>query len=143
MGHENLTAALCAFHEKVQPIHKDAKGQHSKYATLQAVLAAISPTLSECGLTISSTFTTDTTGRTLLCTHLRHKSGESISSSVPLVVEGGGRNPLHTWGGAVTYQRRYALLAILNLAAGIDDDDADSLGSVTTRSKPAAADDFF
>lgn len=33
-----------------------------------------------------------------------------------------GKNPLHSWGASVTYSRRYALLAILGLAADVDTD---------------------
>jgi hypothetical protein len=127
----------------VAPIHKDAKGQHSKYATIQSVLAAITPTLTECGLAVTQTFSTDIQGRQLLITTLRHVSGQTITSSVPLVAEG-GRNALHAWGGAVTYQRRYALLAMLNLAAGIDDDDGDSLDRRIQKPSPVTdGNDFF
>lgn len=142
MGHAGLVAALCAFQQEVAPIHKDSTGQHSKYASLQAVLAAITPALSKAGLAITQTFATDTSGRTLLRTTLRHISGESDTSVVPLVLAD-GRNPLHVWGGAVTYQRRYAILAILNLAAGIEDDDGDTAGSRVARPTSRAADDFI
>ena len=38
---------------------------------------------------------------------------------------GGGGNPMHKEGGAITYCRRYSLLAILGLNAGIPDNDGD------------------
>jgi len=142
VGHAGLVAALCAFQQEVAPIHKDSTGQHSKYASLQAVLAAITPALSGAGLAITQTFTTDTSGRTLLRTTLRHTSGESDTSVVPLVLTD-GRNALHMWGGAVTYQRRYAILAILNLAAGIEDDDGDTASSKMAKPTSRAADDFI
>lgn len=142
MGHTGLVAALCAFQQEVAPIHKDSTGQHSKYASLQAVLVAISPALSGAGLAITQTFATDIAGRALLRTTLRHVSGESETSVAPLITPD-GRNPLHVWGGAVTYQRRYAILAILNLAAGIDDDDGDIAGSKVIKLTSRAADDFI
>ena len=43
-----------------------------------------------------------------------------------LPVNTGGRgNPMHQEGGAITYCRRYSLLAILGLNAGIPDNDGD------------------
>lgn len=142
MGDAGLVAALCSFQQKVAPIHKDNQAQYGKYADLQTVLTAITPALSECGLAVTQTFTTDTNGRTLLRTTLRHTSGESETSVVPLVVTE-GRNALHMWGGAVTYQRRYAILAILNLAAGIEDDDGDIASTKMNKPTSRAADDFI
>lgn len=130
----NLTQALIEFQRIVAPIHKDAKGAHARYATMQAVLAAVQPALIEAGLAVTQTFD----GAQLITT-LRHgSSDETVSSSVPLVI-GSGRNPLHDWGGAVTYQRRYALLAILNLAAGMEDDD----GARMQRASPSVSNDDF
>lgn len=142
MGSEGLIAALCHFQLKVAPIHRDSTGQHAKYASLQSVLSAIGPALAECNLAITQTFTTDSEGRTLLCTTLHHASGESECSKVPLVIAD-GRNPLHMWGGAVTYQRRYAILAILNLAAGIEDDDGDIASTRMTKPASSVKDDFI
>lgn len=131
----NLTQALIKFQQSVAPIHKDAKGAHARYATIQAVLAAVQPALIDAGLVVTQTFDDNR-----LVTTLRHEgSDETITSSVPLVI-GNGRNPLHDWGGAVTYQRRYALLAILNLAAGLEDDDGAKLQRA---SQPIKDDEFL
>jgi hypothetical protein len=116
---------MVEFHRKVKTIHKDGQAQYGKYATLQSVLAAITPALCDCGLFVSQQLTTTDT----LLTVLRHVGGECIESETPLQVST-GKNLLHSWGGAVTYQRRYALLAILGMAAGIDDDDGQSAGIV-------------
>ena len=88
------------------------------------VLSAIATPLADAGLAVTQTFI-PTEGCTLLRTTLRHTSGETVDSDVPLITVN-GRNALHDWGGAVTYQRRFSLLAALNLAAGIEDDDGDS-----------------
>ena len=134
----DLVKALCKFQADVGPIHKDAAGQHSKYATLQSVLATISPVLSKHGLVVTQTFD----GGDLITT-LHHISGETVTSTVPLIADG-GRNPLHSWGGAVTYQRRYAILAILSLAAGIEDDDGQSATPAKMqKASTTSKDDFF
>ncbi|MFZ9569998.1 MAG: ERF family protein [Vulcanococcus sp.] len=121
---DSLTSALAKFHKDVGTIHKNSKAQYGTFASLADVLSAIASPLSEAGLAVTQTFI-PTEGGTLLRTTLRHSSGETVDSDVPLI-EVKGRNALHDWGGAVTYQRRFSLLAILNLAAGVEDDDGDS-----------------
>ena len=124
MSESPLTAALAKFHKAVGTIHKSSKAQYGAFASLADVLSAISAPLSDAGLAVTQTFI-PTEGCTLLRTTLRHTSGETVDSDVPLITVN-GRNALHDWGGAVTYQRRFSLLAALNLAAGIEDDDGDS-----------------
>ena len=124
MTESNLAAALAKFHKAVGTIHKTARAQYGNFADLAAVLSAISGPLSDAGLAVTQTFI-PTEGATLLRTTLHHTSGQTVDSDVPIIEAPSRGNPLHSWGGAVTYQRRFALLAILNLAAGIEDDDGD------------------
>ena len=124
MTESPLTAALAKFHKAVGTIHKGSRAQYGNFASLADVLSAIATPLADAGLAVTQTFI-PTEGCTLLRTTLRHTSGETVESDVPLITVN-GRNALHDWGGAVTYQRRFSLLALLNLAAGIEDDDGDS-----------------
>ena len=128
MDHKNITAALAAFHQTVGTIEKTARAQYGNFADLSTVLSAITPALSKHGLALVQTFELQD-GEDVLTSSLYHTSGEAITSRARLVrVEGAGgrQNPLHLWGGSVTYQRRYAALALLGLAAGMEDDDGDS-----------------
>ena len=118
-----LTSALCKFHKDVETIHKESKAQYGSFADLATVLSTVLPALCKNGLAVVQTFEPGETDP-ILVTTLCHESGESIVSHLPMVISK-GRNPLHDWGGSVTYQRRYALLAILSLAAGIEDNDGD------------------
>ena len=127
----NLTSALASFHKAVGTIHKNSKAQYGSFASLADVLSSIAAPLADAGLAVTQTFI-PAEGLTLLRTTLRHTSGETVESDAPLITVS-GRNALHDWGGAVTYMRRFTLLAILNLAAGIEDDDGDSADA-----KPAA-----
>ena len=131
-----LTAALAKFHKAVGTIQKNSKAQYGAFASLADVLSAISDPLSDAGLAVTQTFI-PTEGVTILRTTLRHTSGETIDSDVPLITVS-GRNALHDWGGAVTYMRRFSLLAALNLAAGIEDDDGDSADTTPAATKKAA-----
>jgi len=138
-----LTKALCAFHQDVSTIHKEANAQYGKYADLATVLSTVLPALSKNGLAVVQTFQPGAeAGEQLLVTSLLHTSGERIDSHLPLTVTK-GRNPLHDWGGATTYSRRYALLSILSLAAGIEDDDGDhaenTQPATASASKPVTA----
>lgn len=120
-----LAKALCAFHKDVSTIHEEAVAQYGKYADLSTVLSTVLPALSKNGLAVVQTFEPgDEPCGHILVTSLLHSSGERIDSRTPLVISK-KNNPLHEWGGSVTYTRRYALLAILSLAAGIKDDDGD------------------
>ena len=128
-----LTAALCKFHKDVETIHKESKAQYGSFADLATVLSTVLPALCKNGLAVVQTFEPGETDPVLVTT-LCHESGESITSHLPMVISK-GRNPLHDWGGSVTYQRRYALLAILCLAAGIEDND----GDISPASPPVTA----
>jgi len=138
-----LTKVFCAFHQDVSTIHKEANAQYGKYADLATVLSTVLPALSKNGLAVVQTFQPGAeAGEQLLVTSLLHTSGERIDSHLPLTVTK-GRNPLHDWGGATTYSRRYALLSILSLAAGIEDDDGDhaenTQPATASASKPVTA----
>lgn len=126
---QNLAKALAGFHADVGPIHKQSAAQYGKYADLTTVLSAVGPALSKHGLSIVQTFSPLEIGSStvLLRTTLLHSSGESVSSDLPMPSTDGQRNALHAFGAATTYLRRYALLAMLNLAA--EDDDGDSFAS--------------
>jgi hypothetical protein len=133
MTESQIAGALARFHKAVGTIHKNSKAQYGNFASLADVLSAISGPLSESGLAVTQTFI-PAESCTLLRTTIRHTGGEVVESDVPLI-EVKGRNALHDWGGAVTYQRRFALLAALNLAPGMEEDtDGDSADD-----KPAPA----
>ena len=132
-----LTAALCKFHKDVETIHKESKAQYGSFADLATILSTVLPALCKNGLAVVQTFEPGETDPVLVTT-LCHESGESITSHLPMVISK-GRNPLHDWGGSVTYQRRYALLAILSLAAGIEDNDGDMSPASTPVTAPAPA----
>jgi hypothetical protein len=133
MTESPLTAALAKFHKAVGTIHEKSKAQYGSYADLADVLGTISGPLADSGLAVTQTFI-PTEGVTILRTTLRHAGGEVVDSDLPLILTEGRGNPLHSFGAACTYQRRYALLAILNLAAGVEDNDGE--GATAPAAKP-------
>ena len=132
-----LTKALCKFHADVATIHKAATAQYGKFADLATVLSAVTPPLAKNGLVITQIFQPGAEGsEPLLITTLRHVSGETVESVLPLVVNN-GRNKLHDLGASVTYLRRYALLSLVGLCADVDTDGA--FVEDEPKAKPAAA----
>lgn len=114
---KNIAKALMTFHVKVDKVKKDAKNPFfkSSYASLSNILEAINIPLNESGLT----FTQFPSGENGLTTTLMHaESGEFMESDYtmkPVKDDPQGK------GSVITYQRRYALAAVLGL--NIDEDD--------------------
>ena len=114
---QNIAKALIVFHLKVDTIRKDASNPFfkSKYASLSNILEAIDEPLIEAGLT----FCQFPSGEYCLTTILMHgESGEFLQSTCEMKPV---KNDPQGIGSVITYQRRYALSAILGL--NIDDDD--------------------
>ena len=92
----------------------------SRYASLEAVVNAVKAPLNKNGfaLTQSLTFSPDAT---TVVTQLTHISGQWMRSYIPLMLD---KNSAQGQGSAITYARRYSLLAICGM--GADDDDANA-----------------
>ena len=133
---KKLIPALIKFQQLCPPIHKESQAQYGKFSDLATVLSTVTPVLNECGLCI-----TQVVNGGVLETILWHESGESLTAATDLVLTGGRGNALHTWGGAVTYQKRYSLLSLLGLAT--EDDDGDSQGNKMVKPPIVSNDDFL
>ena len=122
---KEITKALCKFIQQVGTIEEKDTAQYGKFADLSTVLSTVNPALAVNGLAVVHTTKVED-NKNILITNLLHISGESITSEMLLPNNtGGGGNPMHKEGGAITYCRRYSLLAILGLNAGIPDNDGD------------------
>jgi hypothetical protein len=112
-----LFKSLAAAQAKFPEIIKDKVNPHfkSKYVSLDAILSATRPALTENGLAVSSRF-----GEHSIEAVLLHSSGEQITSGpVPLLL---GKNDMQGLGSAITYARRYAIGALLGISPDEDDD---------------------
>ena len=122
---KEITKALTKFIQTVGTIEEKDTAQYGKFADLSTVLSTVNPALAVNGLAVVHTTKVED-NKNILITNLLHISGETITSEMVLPVNTGGRgNPMHQEGGAITYCRRYSLLAILGLNAGIPDNDGD------------------
>jgi hypothetical protein len=132
-GKNPLAAALLATQKAMPALHKDSKAEvvskktgakfSYTYLSLTALLEQAIPVLNEHGLSLLQMPSLREDGAQVLITTLLHgDSGEQFIGETPLILA--GEQTPQTWGGAVTYARRYALTALLGIAADEDDDGA-------------------
>lgn len=103
-----------------------------KYADLADTLSMVRPILARHGLAVTQTASNPDSDTVAITTTLIHTSGEWMSFH-PLLLPN-GRTAQET-GSAITYGRRYSLLAVLGLAA--EDDDGASAAPREPRHTPA------
>ena len=114
----NIAKALILFHVKMGEVYKDAKNPFfkSSYATLSTIQDAIKEPLIESSLTVCQ-FPTGDHGLTTL---ILHESGEYLQSEYTMTPV---KNDPQGIGSCLTYQKRYGLVAALNLNVQDLDDD--------------------
>ena len=119
---KEITKALCKFIQEVGTIKEEANAQYGKFADLSGVLSVVNPVLAKNGLIVTNT-TKIVEDNNVLTVQLLHISGESLPASEILLPKGITKNELYSTGQALTYFKRYLLLGLLNLTAGIPDHD--------------------
>ena len=137
--YEGIAPALVAFQSSIPKVAKDATakaGAYSyDYATLDKLVEVIFPKLTEVGLAYTSVPDLTELGFGLRA-KLLHESGEEISGFYPL---GNPNNPAQAIGSAISYARRYALLALTGVAPAGEDDDGASAWAPQAESKPVSS----
>ena len=119
---KEITAALCKFIKQVGTIEEKSDAQYDKFADLSTVLSVVNPALAANGLIITNT-TKIIEDKNILSVQLMHISGETLPPSEILLPKGIAKNELYSTGQALTYFKRYLLLGLLNITAGIPDHD--------------------
>ncbi|MGL1833049.1 ERF family protein [Rhodocyclaceae bacterium SMB388] len=131
---KNIAAALVKAQKAFGPALKTSSNPHfrSKYADLSACVEAVVDALNANGIMLSQT-TRECEDGVIVETVFLHESGESWSSG-PLHVPAPKSDP-QGYGSALTYARRYSLMAACGIAPEDDDGNAGSQGK---RSEEAA-----
>lgn len=131
---DKLAPALVAFQADLQPVDKSAANPFfkSKYAPLPEVMKAIQPLLAKHKLAVSQ-FPTTIEGQSALRTLLLHESGQVIEDVSPLLL---AKQDAQSQGSAMTYARRYGVMAVLGVVA---DEDDDGNHASTPSNRPTAA----
>lgn len=140
----NLAKALAAAQADLRNPACDSVNGHfsgSRYASLAAIIDSVRPVLAAHGLGIIQGIEGTADGVLVLETKLFHSSGESWEYRTAFKVTGN----IQQFCGAITYLRRYAICAMLNIV-GDDDLDAEdvvrpkpSKSQTAARQKPATA----
>jgi len=118
MTTETIYTALLQFHSNVRTINKGSINPFfgSKYAALADIQRAIAQPLQDCGLIIVHQLGENDTMNSSI---IHCESGEQIKSTYRLHIKG---SDSQAWGSAITYAKRYAIGALLNLCIDVDDD---------------------
>lgn len=135
----NIDEALLAFQRDMPTLRKDRDGQvgnqRTKYADLAQANEVIVSRLNDLGCVwvCSPVIVGDNPGRFVLAWDLTHvPSGTKRVGQFPIL----GDSPMK-YGSAITYGRRYALLAVTGVVAEDEDDDGQAFEEGVQRRPPS------
>lgn len=139
-----LATALASAQAEITSANKDSKAYGYNYANLEAVIAAVKPSLNKNGLSFTQLIEESDSTSVKVTTLLLHKSGQFIGSTGSTEIpEMKGCNLAQRSGAAQSYLKRYQLQALTGLPT--EDNDASSEGfnksskPTTTVDKPASS----
>ncbi len=113
---KSIYAALALAQSEMGKTQKDNTNPHfkSKYADLASVMDACIPALSKHGIAVLQPMIDDEGGRFVKTVLAHGETDETVECRVPLII---GKNDMQGYGSAVTYARRYGLMAMAGNAA--------------------------
>ena len=126
-----IAVALAAAQMEMGKALKQSNNPHfrSKYADLGNVMDACLEPLNRHGIAVVQPTGEDDHGRHVKTVLIHGESGETLECVVPLIIQ---KNDMQGYGSAVTYARRYGLMAMAGIAP--EDDD----GNAATKAAPKA-----
>lgn len=121
--HKSLFVALAAAQSEMGKALKDTKNEFFKtsYADLSSVMEACLPSLNRHGIAVIQPPFNEEGERYVKTVFVHGESGEKVECNVPLIVN---KNDMQGYGSAVTYARRYGLMAMAGIAPEDDDGNA-------------------
>ncbi len=148
---QSFDAAFIALQAELPVINKDGKieirekdshggrtgklQQRTPYATFDAIMDAIQPLLTKHGFGLS--FETQPLGERLLVRGILRGHGHERHTEFPLPAEtSGSKNNIQGWGSSLSYGKRYATIALLNIRSrALEDADTDGFPGDFQRAK--------
>ncbi len=123
--------AILAVQKKVSVLAKDSENPFykSSYLSLPELVRQLAPVLADNGLVVSQHPKAEGEVETMV---VHAESGEIVQSTIKLPLK--DQTPQGA-GSAISYARRYALMAIFNIAA--EDDDAETTAGRGSNVRPA------
>ena len=139
--HKNIAAALAAAQSEMGKALKSANNPHfrSKYADLASVMDACLPSLNAHGIAVVQPTIDDERGRYVETVLIHGDSDGELRCRVPLIVQ---KNDMQGYGSAVTYARRYGLMAMAGIAPEDDDGNAAAKAPPKQERAPAPMTEF-
>lgn len=138
-SHRTIAAALAAAQSEMGRAKKSANNPHfkSKYADLDSVCDAAMPALNRHGIAVVQPMQRDGDDWYVVTRFVHGESGETMETPVPLIF---GKRDMQGLGSAMTYARRYGLMALAGIAPEDDDGNAaaESVRNDRTEQRPAA-----
>lgn len=135
---DKLVAALVAAQAEMPHPPKDSQvnagARQYRYACLATVIDTVKPVLARHGLAVMQAASTGQHGPVLTTTVL-HSSGQWLEAGALELPA--GKQDAQGWGSALSYARRYSLLAVAGVTAD-EDDDGQAASKPATAKKPAA-----
>ena len=118
-------------HGVISKNEKDERGNKTgrqeamtKYARWEDVVEGITPVLAEHGFSLSFRVAQPTPDRVAVSAVLGHRGGHTEETAISLPIDStGAKNNVQGWGSSVSYGKRYASFALLNISARGEDDD--------------------
>jgi hypothetical protein len=131
-----FNSAMATAQEEMRPVQRDLVNPHtrSKYASFEKLDAELRPIYTKNGFSLSFNTGLNTQDMLNVTCDVAHKAGFSrhYQLPVPIYTKGPKGNdvmtPIHATGSAITYGRRYLLLAMFNIA--LTDDDGAAAGGL-------------
>ena len=119
------TAHSLAFAE-LKNVPRYAQANRNTYAKIEHCTEYLNPILAKFDLSTKQLLSFNEYGEDIIITRLSHKSGQWYESVTQLKLDKNGSQSINQqYGSAVTYMRRYALLAILGIGQIDDPTDTD------------------
>jgi len=131
---KEIAPALVKAQGEIKAALKDSTNPHfrSKYADLSSVVEAVKSPLLKNGISFLQGIH-DAEGGVAVETMLLHTSGEWISSTLRIPAS---KQDAQGFGSAITYGRRYGLMAICGVPA--EDDDGNAASEAVKKEEPKA-----
>lgn len=121
--HKNIASALAAAQQEMEGAKKSSDNPHfrSKYADLGAVCEAVMPALNAAGIAVVQPVEQWADDLAVVTRFIHGASGETLETPMPLLL---GKRDMQGLGSAITYARRYGLMALAGIAPEDDDGNA-------------------
>jgi len=134
-----LATSLCKLQGELHDTSKETQAYNYKYSDLSQILTYLRPLMASNGLSVTQLVNGTESGVIGVETVLMHSSGQWVSSSASMNVQ--GQNLAQEAGKVITYLRRYSLAGIVGLTQ-TDNDAALKKEKPTLKVDAAIVDKF-